>query len=249
MKKRSIGKKILCVLLALGVLLSGAVSAFAEEEKPIWADDSYRETSFAGVVTYRSENGEYSVEVKDGVTWLFMEKDNTRMWIGLDNEEGTFQTGDRFFARWLTANGDSEEFYSYWGKMDTEIQTRVRERDVALLLLGVQDPEGKDYTDLPFGTSVYLELGDAVDREEIQSVMTVDGKVEAFFVTMESPEGERPFAEIKLRHFGGGLFFEWENPFLASVFTKHQPLVIAVVVLVAAAAGTVLVLNRKKKKE
>ena len=170
-----------------------------------------------GIINYVSANGTTSAEVThNGVIWLKEESDGTSAWYGVDNSQGTFAKGSRFWVRWLSAENDPEEYQEYFDKLDEERKRQAEEDKLWIFLTGVTGPDGKDYTDLGLDVKIpyYIQLGDDWDEEDVNALFisgTEDepvsvqfGTVEAFnsqFDNINFPETTGSYARLLLRHF------------------------------------------------
>ena len=170
-----------------------------------------------GIINYVSANGTTSAEIThNGVIWLKEESDGTSAWYGVDNSQGTFAKGSRFWVRWLSAENDPKEYQEYFEKLDEAHKKQVEENKLWIFLTGVTGPDGKDYTDLGIDVKIpyYIQLGDDWDEEDVNALFisgTEDEPVDVRFGTVESfnsefeninfPETTGSYARLLLRHF------------------------------------------------
>lgn len=170
-----------------------------------------------GIINYVSANGTTSAEIThNGVIWLKEESDGTSAWYGVDNSQGKFAKGSRFWVRWLSAENDPEEYQEYFEKLDEAHKKQAEEDKLWIFLTGVTGPDGKDYTDLGLDVKIpyYIQLGDDWDEEDVNALFisgTEDepvsvqfGTVEAFnsqFDNINFPETTGSYARLLLRHF------------------------------------------------
>ncbi len=170
-----------------------------------------------GIINYVSANGTTSAEItENGVIWLKEESDGTSAWYGVDNSQGTFAKGSRFWVKWLSAENDPEEYQEYFEKLDETHKKQAEENKLWIFLTGVTGPDGKDYTDLGIDIKIpyYIQLGDDWDEEDVNALFisgTEDEPVNVQFGTVESfnsqfdninfPETTGSYARLLLRHF------------------------------------------------
>ena len=170
-----------------------------------------------GIINYVSANGTTSAEItENGVIWLKEESDGTSAWYGVDNSQGTFAKGSRFWVRWLSAENDPEEYQKHFEKLDEAHKRQAEEGKLWIFLTGVTGPDGKDYTDLGIDVKIpyYIQLGDDWDEKDVNALFisgTEDEPVSVQFGTVESfnsqfdninfPETTGSYARLLLRHF------------------------------------------------
>ena len=155
-------------------------------------------------LNYVDKDGTTSTEVvKKDVTWVKEESDGTSAWYGLDNSEGEFELGSRFWVRWLSK--DKEEWEYYYNNLDEKHKNAVDSGRLWIFLAGVTAPNGQEYEGFNKEVKFYIQLGEDWDKEDINAVFISSGEDEILDISyvddMSSPAGTREFARLTLKHF------------------------------------------------
>ena len=102
--------------------------------------------------------GKTSVEITEyGMIWLKETSDGTSAWYGIDNSDGTFKIGSKFWVKWLSPKIDREEFEEYYNKLDEEHKNKVDNNNLWIFLTGVTDHDGNEYTNLYGNLNYYIQ--------------------------------------------------------------------------------------------
>ena len=230
-------------------------------------------------LNYVDKDGTTSTEVvKKDVTWVKEESDGTSAWYGLDNSEGEFELGSRFWVRWLSK--DKEEWEYYYNNLDEKHKNAVDSGRLWIFLAGVTAPNGQEYEGFNKEVKFYIQLGEDWDKEDINAVFISSGEDEILDVSyvddISSPAGTQEFARLTLKHFSPyavydnltdeerAALMESENKDEAnsdndnvmyrvwSLFTTGDtatPLLLTgLAVLVIASGATLIFLKKKRKK-
>ena len=230
-------------------------------------------------LNYVDKDGTTSTEVvKKDVTWVKEESDGTSAWYGVDNSEGEFELGSRFWVRWL--NKDKEEWEYYYNNLDEKHKNAVDSGRLWIFLAGVTAPNGQEYKEFNKEVKFYIQLGEDWDKEDINAVFISSGEDEILDVSyvddISSPAGTQEFARLTLKHFSPyavydnltdeerAALMESENKNEAnsdednvmyrvwSLFTTGDtatPLLLTgLAVLVIASGATLIFLKKKRKK-
>ena len=155
---------------------------------------------------YVDKDGTTSAEVvKKDVTWVKEESDGTSAWYGVDNSEGEFELGSRFWVRWLSKDKDKEEWEYYYNNLDEKHKNAVDSGRLWIFLAGVTAPNGQEYEGFNKEVKFYIQLGEDWDKEDINAVFISSGEDEILDVSyvndMSSPAGTQEFARLTLKHF------------------------------------------------
>ena len=231
----------------------------------------------SGVENYISADGTTSTEIssknadKNGIIWVKEESYGTSAWYGLNNSKGTFRDGSRFWVRWLNKNSDPEDFDKYYNQLDEEYKKTIDNDRVWIFLLGVTDPDGKEYVRLKDNVDLYIELGEDWDKDDISAVFISEYGDETLSVTyidgFKYPEGNKTFAKVKLYHLSPYAIYdklntenpENENQTNNSKWESNQGIlkltgdsnvelyIIFSVILVSSAAMLFIIFDRKRK--
>ena len=179
----------------------------------------------SGVINYVDDDGKTSAEVtSNGLVWLRETSGGTSAWYAIDNSNGTFKKGSRFWVKWLSPEVDSEEFNQYYNNLDNENKKKIKDNKLWVFLTGVTDPDGNEYTTWDNGfIDYYIQLGDDWGKEDIEFWFISEGKdsiVEHAYETMASPEGTAEFAKLSLKHFSPYVMLEKEDETSTSMNTS-----------------------------
>ena len=159
-----------------------------------------------GIINYVDESGKTSVEITGNKKiWLKEESDGTSAWYAVDNSDGVFKQGSRFWVKWLSPENNKKEFEEYYNKLDEEHKKRVEDNKLWIFLTGVTDPDGNEYTSLDGKTvDFYVQIGDDWDKNDIQAVFIDSYKDDVLDVSYENlkfPEDNTEFAKLSMKHF------------------------------------------------
>lgn len=171
-----------------------------------------------GIINYVSKNGTTSAEVdKYGVIWLKEESDGTSAWYGLDNSQGIFKRGSKFWVRWLNKEKDKKEYDKYYEKLDEEHKRRAEVDKLWVFLTGVTDPDGNEYTNLDLDVRVpyYIQLGEDWDEGDVNALFISENEDESIddirfgtakvlneqFENINFPDTSGSYARLLLKHF------------------------------------------------
>ena len=154
---------------------------------------------------YVDENGRTVADITEyGMIWLKETSDGTSAWYGIDNSDGTFKIGSKFWVKWLSPKIDREEFEEYYNKLDDEHKKKVDKNHLWIFLTGVTDPDGNEYTNFYGNLNYYIQIGEDWDQDDINVVFisgNKDSVLDVSYVTLECPEGKDEFAKVIMKHF------------------------------------------------
>lgn len=148
-----------------------------------------------GIVNYQSEDGTTSSLITGNTkSWIKEESFDTPVWYGIDNGDGVFENGSRFWVKWIQQS--SSEFD------DLKNQIDIIGGEVEMFLtVGLINPSGDEYQDLNDKVDFYIELGDDWDKENYK-LFTIDDESEEVQVVKKillGPDGiEREYAVLSL---------------------------------------------------
>lgn len=165
----------------------------------------------SGIDHYVAADGTTSVEITGkNMTWLQEESYGSKAWYGLDNTSGIFATGSRFWVKWLNKEANPAEWQEYYNKLDDVHKSAVEKDNIWIFLVGVTDPDGKEYTNFgneQFGKSLpfYIQFSDDWDWNQIMATFissSSDEQISVSYVGNQTfPEGSANFARLALNHF------------------------------------------------
>ncbi len=170
-------------------------------DKSNWGE----EVNNGGVINYVDSHGKTSAEVTgEEMIWLKESSDGTSAWYAIDNTNGTFKQGSRFWTQWLSPEANKEEFEKYYNKLDDEHKNQVENNKLWIFLTGVTDPDGNDYTNLDETVNYYIQLGEDWDEDDVKAVFISDKNddvLQVLFEDVNTPEGTFKCAKILMQHF------------------------------------------------
>lgn len=219
-------KRLLALLLLC--LLMDAVLAVADEEMnwyQYWmqemnvnlGEENGQLEEDTGVRNYIDLTGTTSGIIgekndKNSVIWVKEEAGGKSAWFGLDNSEGVFEEGSRFWVRWLNREQDSKEWEYCYNRFDDEHKRAVDNEHLWIFLIGVTNPDGDAYSELMRDVPLYVQIDDAWDEEDIHAAYIAEGKDEAYLVSyaekLRYPGGVGDFGEVRLNHFSPYTIYE-----------------------------------------
>ena len=179
-----------------------------------------------GVLNYVDSHGKTSAEVTGNETiWLKESSDGTSAWYAVDNSNGTFKKGSRFWVQWLSPEANKEEFEKYYNKLDDKHKKQVENNKLWIFLTGVTDPDGNDYTNLGGTVNYYIQLGDDWDEDDVKAAFISDQNddvLQVLFEDVNTPEGTCKFAKILMKHFSPYAVYDIINITLPDTVPKNS---------------------------
>lgn len=173
--------------------------------KPAVAEKSFEIISESSPKNSKISYGKTSTEITEyGMVWLKETSDGTSAWYGIDNSDGTFKIGSKFWVKWLSPKIDREEFEEYYNKLDDEHKKKVDNNNLWIFLTGVTDPDGNEYTNFYGNLDYYIQIGEDWDKDDINVVFINDNKDSVLDVSYDillSPDGKDEFAKVVMKHF------------------------------------------------
>lgn len=187
-----------------------SLSVNVKVDKTDWGELIYN----GGIANYLAQDSTTSAEVTgDEVIWLKEDSEGESSWYGLDNRQGIFAKGSRFWVRWLSEK-DGEEFREHFENLDESHKKWAEENKLWIFLTGVTAPDGTEYTNLDVNVPYYIQLGDEWDEEDVKAVFIskiADEPVSVSFGTVAEfnqqfnninfPVASGSFARLLLKHF------------------------------------------------
>ena len=178
-----------------------------EVDKSSWgAAQIAEDTTF-----YVSKAGTTSAEIKgDDVTWLREESDGTSAWYGLDNSKKNFEKGSKFWVKMLSSK--DEEFEKYYDMLDDDVKKEAENDKLWIFLVGVTNPDGTEFNKMELPSSLYVQLGDDWDMDDINALFIASDKDEQLFTEIntltQGPFKGKKFAELTLEHFSPYVIYD-----------------------------------------
>ena len=192
--------------------------------KPAIAEKSFEIISESSSKNIEISYGKTSTEITEyGMVWLKETSDGTSAWYGIDNSDGTFKIGSKFWVKWLSPKIDREEFEEYYNKLDEEHKNKVDNNNLWIFLTGVTDPDGNEYTNFYGNLNYYIQIGEDWDKDDINVVFINDNKDSVLDVSYDillSPEGKDEFAKVIMKHFSPYAVYDEKDEIKSSNVSK-----------------------------
>ena len=155
-----------------------------------------------GVAYYVNENGVASAEIVGNTkTWLNTKIDGSGSWCSIDNSDGLFKTGSRFYFQLI----DGSNINKYYGKIGKKYIEKIEDKKFSIFLIGVIDPDGTPYKKLPSDLTCYVKINPNWDKDRLRAIFINGEKTEdidvSYVETIESPSNEDKFAKLVIKHF------------------------------------------------
>lgn len=169
-----------------------------------------------GIINYVDSQGKTSAEVnKRGMVWVNASSGSQSNWYGIDNSSGIFETGSRFWVKWLSKESDGEEYQKYFEQLDENNKRKVESGRLLIFLTGVTKPDGVTaYKNLPRGVPYYIQLGNNFTGNDVAALFIspgADKPIELNFNTasyfknkykdLEFPDSSGSYARLLLDRF------------------------------------------------
>ena len=260
--------KRLLALLLLCLLLSCAVSTAAGKEKN-WYQHWLEERNVnlgeengqleqdTGVRNYVDFDGVTSAIIGEkndvnAVTWVKEGADGYSAWFGLDNSNGVFERGSRFWVKWLSRTLDSKDWKENYGNFDAEYKRDTAEDRIWMFQIGVTAPDGKPYTRLDQDVPLHVQIDDSWDVQEIHAAYIQEGvdekKLVSYTEKLSYPEGTDGFAGLMLNHFSPYVIYETGSAIAPDLpRTGDNSRLVLWVGLLCAAGAAALLLRRRTR--
>ena len=171
---------------------------------------------------YINENGRASAEITDnGKVWLNTKSDGSGTWYCLDNSQGTFRIGSRFYVQVI------DDISKYYDKIGSEYREKIEDGKLKIFLIGVIDPDGNEYTNLDTEINCYVKVDPNWDKDKLNAIFINGEKTEKIDIeymgTIESPSSGDKFVRLTLKHFSPYAIYQAKD--LEKTATIGQPTV------------------------
>ena len=162
--------------------------------------------SYNKIINYIDESGRTSAEITGNeMVWIKETSDGTSAWYAIDNSNGIFKQGSRFWVKWLSPENNKEEFEKYYNILDEKHKKQVENNKLWIFLTGVTDPDGNEYTNLNEKiVNYYIQIGEDWDKRDIKAIFIdeySDSVLEVSYENLKFPEGDAEFAKLSMNHF------------------------------------------------
>ncbi len=155
-----------------------------------------------GVIQYVDVDGTTSVEITgNDIIWLSETSDGVSTWYGIDNSDGTFKKGSRFYIREISA--EDTGYTSLATMVDESNSVIFQDDNRKIFQVGVKDSDGKECT---FSNKVklYVQM-DARWRTDVEALFIMSGVDEMLAESetqMNAPDGQISCVTLDIIHSG-----------------------------------------------
>ena len=195
-------------------------------DKSNWGEVNKELQEKYGIINYVDNEGKTSAEVTGNeMIWLKESSDGTSAWYAIDNTNGTFKQGSRFWVQWLSPEANKEKFDEYYNKLDDEHKKQVENNKLWIFLTGVTDPDGNDYTNLERNVNYYIQLGEDWDEYDVKAVFISDKNddvLQILFEDVNTPEETYKCAKILMQHFSPYAVYDPIDSFVPDTVPDDQ---------------------------
>ena len=241
MKKfiRIISTSILVLVLLLSTVSSFATNA--EDHNIMLTSSSVQKRTYGDIVYYECTDGTcFGYMPETGICWVRC----GNSWYGLDNSEGVFDAGSKFWLKRISRS-DGQEYDNLYGLLDDSHKGIADYPDI--LAFGVQDEDGAEYTLLEGPATFYIQCGSDWNMEDFEAYYISSGGDETLGHIFK-PVGEPvngTCAVLSLNHLGSCLLFGTNNS-VGSIISNN-PCGLIIIVGVAAIVAAIIIIVCKKK--
>lgn len=167
---------------------------------------------------YVDEDGKTSVKITGkGVFWLREEstdvytKETTHAWYGIDNSDGIFEEGSRFYVQWISAKENPGKCSELIEKFDMKsLLKNGWEASGYIFKVGVIDTNGDKYEQLSKSVKLYVQLGTDWNLKSLKAYWISSGqdqKINVSKKSLKSPE-DNDYGVMTLHHFSPYILFD-----------------------------------------
>ncbi len=227
--------KTLSLILSTALLIS-LFTAFAPTV--FAAPDSWGEQVIVDGISFYvdAENGKTSAEVTNGICWLQESSDGTSTWYGLDNTNGDFPYGSRFWVDWVSLN-DGREY-------DELVKERSDNNKTQLFLWGVEGPDGNEISIGHDTSALLIQLGSDWGIDDVEDVLHAK-----YTASIEIIDYNIAGTLYKVARVSFPGYSNWGGHTAGSFFTSNNLALVGGCTAIAGASICVCALVIKKKKK
>lgn len=133
------------------------------------------------------------------IIWTKKQVNSSDIWFGIDNSNGIFEKGSKFWCTVIDKDVDKEKWLNYYKNIDT----KVDKEKLIIFLVGVTAPNGSEYTNLTNQVNLYVQCPDnwSQDLKAIYITEDTDEAVSLEIINLDYPGGKTNFSVLKLNHF------------------------------------------------
>jgi len=151
--------------------------------------------------------GTSSVEViANNIIWVKEIVEGRTIWFGIDNSEGIFEVGSRFWVRIV----EQEEVQNYYNKIDKDTSENINKDKLLIFQIGVTNLKGEEYTNLTQKVNVYVQQP-TMWTNNIKAIYISEGKDENIptkIVGLDYVDGRAPFSAFEINHLSPYAIYE-----------------------------------------
>ena len=221
-------------------------------------------TQINGVTYYIDENGKASAEVTGNhQIWLNTKLDGSGNWYCIDNSQGIFKIGSRFYIKTISNLGE------YYDKIESKYREEIADGKLRIFLIGVIDPDGNEYTDLEIPLICYIKVDSDWNSSRIKAVFINKGNTERvnaeYIGETDGPSKNEKFVKLTVNHFSPYAIYESKVGNTTSASTSNSTniyanttqtgditnyiYIVGIAVLAAVSLASVILIKKKKRNK
>ena len=212
------------------------------------------EVTNGGVTNFVNASGITSAEISEGGNaWLKEESGEISAWYAIDNSDGVFESGSRFWIKRLDRAEDEGGWNGYYEQLDEQYKESINNGNAQLFLVGVTSPSGTEYTNLSQSVNLQVQLGDDWGKSDLQAVFISSDEDELIDVNytpdLDHPEGVSNFATLNLNHFSAYVVFEAKASALTPQTGDNSNMLlwIALMFVFGSSVATMIIYGKRKR--
>ena len=149
---------------------------------------------------YIDENGKASAEITGkGEVWLNSKPDGSGNWYGIDNSQGLFESGSRFYVQVI------DDLSQYYDMIGSKYREKIEGGKLRIFLIGVINPDGEGYTELNSDLTCYVKIDPSWDKNKLKAIFINGEDTENINIeyvgTINKLSKSDEYVKLTLRHF------------------------------------------------
>ena len=199
-----------------------------------------------------SKTGKTSVPIPvDGACWIMEDAEGSTTLFGLKNENDIFGSGSTF---WIEEHKSGSRYDDLYNKLDAEHKAGVEANKHIMFDVGVTDQSGTEYSQLAKPVSLYIQIPDDWDENQIKAAFISSQTDEEVPVKVEDNDGGTKFAVMTVYHFSPYIIYDKSDAASTPAAEKSpntgdtfNPIILIVVAVIAIAGVAFTFVGRRKK--
>ncbi len=149
---------------------------------------------------YIDENGKASAEITGkGEVWLNSKPDGSGNWYGIDNSDGLFENGSRFYVQVI------DDLSQYYDRIGSKYREKIESGKLKIFLIGVINPDGEGYTELNSDLTCYVKIDPSWDKNKLKAIFINGEDTENISIeyvgTINKLSSNDKYVKLTLKHF------------------------------------------------